>query len=285
MAITTFIPELWDARILANLNNTLVYANLVNRNYENEIKQRGDTVHIASLTDVTVKSYTNGTDLADPDSLTMTDQTLIINQADYFSFKVNDVDKVQANASYVDQATQSASYKFSDKVDSYIAGLLSAGTIVTDLGSSTTPLAITTADLAYSLLVKMKTAMDKANVPKSGRWVVMPPDYEGFMLLDSRFAAAYGTTAETNLKEGSIARACGFDIYISNNVPNTSSAKYKIIASTNDSCTYADQIIETEAMRMESDFADNVRGLHVYGAKVTRPAAIAVATVNFTSAS
>ena len=126
----------------------------------------------------------------------------------------------------------------------------------------------------------MKVALDKANVPKQGRWVVMPPEFEGLMLLDPRFA--YNTpNSNGRLENGEVARAAGFGIHISNNVPNTSSTKYKIIASYNGAATRAEQILKTEAYRPEKRFSDAVKGLHVYGAKVTRPNEIAVATVNF----
>ena len=39
---------------------------------------------------------------------------------------------------------------------------------------------------------------------------------------------------------------------------------------------YAEQIVSTEAYRMEKRFADAVKGLHVYGAKVTDGKAISV---------
>jgi len=34
MAIDNFIPALWSARLLENLNKSHVYANLVNRDFE-----------------------------------------------------------------------------------------------------------------------------------------------------------------------------------------------------------------------------------------------------------
>ena len=102
------------------------------------------------------------------------------------------------------------------------------------------------------------------------------------MLKDARFAAN-GGKGENRLETGAVARAAGFDIYISNNVPNTSGAKYKVIASTQESNTYAEQLIKTEAYRREKGFDDGVKGLLVYGAKIIRPAAVAVATVNFTA--
>ena len=66
-------------------------------------------------------------------------------------------------------------------------------------------------------------------------------------------------------------------------MPNTSGAKYKVIASTQESNTYAEQLVKTEAYRREKGFDDGVKGLLVYGAKIIRPAAVAVATVNFTA--
>ena len=54
MAITTFIPELWSARLLYALENSHVATNLVNRNYQGQITNAGDTVHINSIGAITV---------------------------------------------------------------------------------------------------------------------------------------------------------------------------------------------------------------------------------------
>lgn len=281
MAVTSFIPEIWNARLLNALRNDLVYTNLFNRNYEGEIRQAGDTVHINTITDITIKDYTRNTDIDNPEQLTTADQTLVVDQAKYYNFYLNDVDKAQALPGLIDAAMASASHGLAEAVDKYLAGLLASatGTITTGLGSTSTPLTVT-ASSAYELLVDMKTAMDKANVPKLGRKVVLPPEFEGFMLKDARFADN-GGKGENRLENGAVARAAGFDIYISNNVPNTSGAKYKVIACTDESNTYAEQLVKTEAYRREKGFDDGVKGLLVFGAKVVRPAAVAVATVNF----
>ena len=281
MAVTSFIPEVWNARLLNALRADLVYTNLFNRNYEGDIRQAGDTVHINTITDISIKEYTRNTDIADPDQLTTTDQTLVVDQARYFNFFLDDVDKAQAKPGLIDAAMASASHGLADAVDKYLADLLSkaTGVITAGLGSTATPLQITAAN-AYELLVNMKTALDKANVAKMGRKVVLPPEFEGYMLMDNRFAAN-GGKGEGRLENGAVARAAGFDIYISNNVPNTTGAKYKVIACTDESNTYAEQLTETEAYRRENGFDDGVKGLLVFGAKVVRPAAVAVATVNF----
>lgn len=245
-----------------------------------EISQYGDTVHINKFGKITSKKYTRNTDIEDPEDLSTEDQTLEIDQADYFNMAIDDVDAAQIRADLMDTAMAEASYSLSSTADAYISGLLKAGTATKGLGDDSTPTQIETPEKAYELLVDMKTNLDRANVPKQGRWVVVPPEFEGYMLKDPRFA--YNTQqSNTRLENGAVARAAGFEIYISNEVPNESSKKYKIIGSYSGSGTYANQILKTEAYRPQKRFSDAVKGLHVYGAKITRPECVAVATVNF----
>ena len=69
MAITSFIPKVWSARLTENLHKALVFGSLCNRNWEGDIAQFGDTVHINNLADITVKPYTPNTDIDDPEQL------------------------------------------------------------------------------------------------------------------------------------------------------------------------------------------------------------------------
>lgn len=55
MAISTFIPTIWEARLLAHLDKALVYGNLCNRDYEGDIRNYGDTVKINQIGNVEVK--------------------------------------------------------------------------------------------------------------------------------------------------------------------------------------------------------------------------------------
>lgn len=58
MAFSNFIPEIWSARLLEHMDKVHVYANLMNRDYEGDIKAYGDTVHINLLGDITISNYT-----------------------------------------------------------------------------------------------------------------------------------------------------------------------------------------------------------------------------------
>ncbi len=280
MSIATFIPTIWEARLLAHLDKALVYGNLVNRDYEGDIRQQGDTVKINQIADITVRDYKKGTDIT-IDDVDGTPTTLTISQDKYFAFKVEDVDAAQANVNLVDAAMARASYAMRDVVDQYVASFHASAGVTTGLGDDTTPLSITSATKAYESLVDLKGALDDANVPADGRFVVVPSQFYGYMLKDSRFVAAGTQKTDTVLTNGYIGQAAGFQIYQSNNVPNTKGTQYKILAGTRAAISFAQQITSTEALRMEKAFSDMVRGQLVYGAAVVQPKTLACMTANF----
>lgn len=145
MSIATFIPTIWEARLLAHLDKALVYGNLVNRDYEGDIRQQGDTVKINQIADITVRDYKKGTDIT-IDDVDGTPTTLTISQDKYFAFKVEDVDAAQANVNLVDAAMARASYAMRDVVDQYIASFYASAGVTDGLGNDTTPLSITSAN-------------------------------------------------------------------------------------------------------------------------------------------
>lgn len=184
MATTTFIPELWSARLLYALDKAHVATNLVNREYQGIIANQGDTVHINSIGAITVKDYTKNADIADPDALTTTDQTLVIDQCKYFNFQVDDVDNVQAAGDLVDTAMSRAAYS-----PGRCRGRLSAqddrcGRSFRQHGRRVQrPIALTAANV-YENIVKLRTKLDKANVPNPGRTIIVPPRLYALLLMD-----------------------------------------------------------------------------------------------------
>lgn len=258
MATASFIPQVWSARLQENLHNALVFGVLCNRNYEGDITQWGDTVHINNLADITVKPYTPYTDIDEPEQLSGTDTTLKIDHGAYYNFFINDVDAAQANADLMDAAMRNAAWKLAEDTEQYILGVIRQGAGSTVTGAIP-------AEGVYNLIISIKTALDGKNVPRAGRKLIVPASIEGKLLLDSRFITGNGAMAETRLAEGSVARAAGFDIYISNDLDD------EIIAMTSDGVTFAQQITKIEAYRREKGFDDGVKGLSLCGAKVVMP--------------
>lgn len=290
MAVDTFIPEVWRAELLTALHKSLIFgqSNVSNHNYEGDIAQYGDTVHIGSLSAPSIGDYVKNTTVIDPETLVTTDQTLVINVAKYFAFEVDDVDARQARdgGQLLTRAASEAAYKLADAVDQYLAGLMTTGA-----GNTVAAVDVTSATPggAYNVVLKLKLALDKANIPQDGRFLIVAPDFYAVLLSDPRFvdASQYGTNAP--IMNGEVGRVLGFSVMVSNNVPagtaGTSPAVSNfVLAGHSMATTFAEQISKVEAYRPENSFSDAIKGLHLYGGKVVRPEALAVCDVDVTIA-
>lgn len=283
MSLNNFTPEVWSARLLNALDTALVYGSpqVINRDYEGEISGMGDTVNINSIGDVTIADYTKNADISQPETLTDAQQKLVIDQGKYFNFAVDDVDKAQTKPKVMDEAMRRAGYGLQKKSDLYIASLYTQFTVVTGLGDDTTAL-VPTSTTMYEILVDIGVKLDETDTPSPDRFAVLPPWCIGLLLKDQRFVS-FGTVENiSRLQDGFIGEAAGFNIMKSNNVPNTSGAKYKIISGHPMAWSYAQQILKMEGFRPERRFSDAVKGLNVYGAKVVRPDQATVATLSKT---
>lgn len=284
MAIDRFIPEIWAAQLLVALRKALVFAQpaIVNRDYEGEIAQSGDTVRITSISDPTIGTYASDSTVITPETLTDAQLTLLINQSKYFAFKVDDVQMRQAKGNVIPQALSRAAYKLADAVDQYIAAFYTSVPAANDLGLLL--VGDTAAASVYDkVLVPLSVKLDEANVPTVSRWTVFPPWLYGRLLLDSRFIKVNESGTSAGLRNGEAGEAAGFTIYKSNNVVNSSGDDYEVLAGGgNMAISYAEQINKVEAYRPESSFSDAVKGLHLWGSKVVRPEALAGATVSQT---
>ena len=298
MAIINFNPTLWSKGFLYNLNKKHVHAAVMNRDYEGEIRQAGDTVKISSIGRITVKAYTRNagmggtaasptiTAIERPEILQGSSLFLTISEGDYFNFAVDDVDAWQQQPKLMDKAMKEASYAMANAVDLFCNETLQTGVSGTADGNGnrlTARILGTGAgdDDAYETLVDLATKLHEADVT-GDMWAIVPPWFIGLLQKDVRFTN-YGTAANREtLANGKIGRAAGFELSESNNLSGATSGTlavvggiYTILAGVNDAATFAEQVDKMEAFRPPDGFNDAMKGLHLYGAKVTRPYALA----------
>lgn len=285
-AINNFIPQIWSARILEALRKALVYAqaNIVNRDYEGDIQNAGDTVKINSIGDPTIFDYTKNTDMPSPETLNDSQKILQITQAKGFNFQVDDIDKAQQQPKVLDFALSRAAYKLADTADQYVGAQLVTGATVNVIGSQVNPIVAPTPTAgvlgAYENLVDLSVKLDEQNVPTDGRWVVIPPWYHGTLVKDQRFVSYAAVDVLYNRQVG---EAAGFAVLVSNNVPTVAPSganapttpRHIVLAGHQMAFSYAEQINSLEAYRPEKRFGDAVKGLHLYGGAVIRPEAVA----------
>jgi hypothetical protein len=276
--LDNFIPTLWSAELLVSLKNSLVFgqSGVVNRDYEGTISGYGDTVKINAIGEVSTGDYTKNTDMDAPQTLDGTQTTLVIDQAKYFNFQIDDIDKAQQNPKVMQQAMAESAYSLRNDADRYVADKMAtavtADNVIDKSAETFTPA------MAYEQLVDLSVRLDENNVPEEGRYVIVPPFFVGLIEKDDRFTnATEGGNAIT--RNGFVGRIAGFNVLKSNNVNTTAGADesskiYNIVAGHQMATSYAEQVNEVETYRPERRFADAVKGLHLYGAKVVRPTAL-----------
>ncbi len=268
MSATNFVPELWSRLLLTAFRKNLVFANLVNRDYQGEIRDQGDTVHITTPGAIQVRDYSGSVTY---DAVTSTQQSLVIDQAKYFGFEVSDIDAAQANVSLESTYVVEAAQALADEVDQNLAALYTAA------GLADIPITLSSGDL-YASLVLAGRRLDEANVPRTGRWVVVSPAGYAALLTNDKFVVQATATGDQIVRTGLVGQVAGFTVYTSNNIVESSSNVRKYLYGSNRAITFAEQISKTETLRREGSFNNAIRGLLVFGRRVVRPTSLGTIT-------
>lgn len=287
MSIDLFIPEIWSARLRRHLDRTLVYAQpmCANRNWEGEIAQAGDTVHIQRIGNPTILDYVPGVDMASPERPDGDTDALTVDQFKAFNVALDDVDAAQVNVDLLNGFTTRAGVAMAQVIDAFVANLMAAGAAnnVGDTNDPVTVFADGTGDFTpYKLAVDMRRRLANENSDLEDLWLAVSPDLEAQILLDPQYI---GTTRQEGdlTRTGKIGEIAGFDVLRTTGVPTAVGSAGGVAAiiggAGNYATTFADQLTKTEAYRIEGQFGDGVKGLEVYGAKVLEGETLVVAHV------
>ena len=264
MAVTNFIPTLWSAAILENFRAAQYIIPSVNRQYEGEIAA-GNSVKITGITAPSIQNYATSRTLT-IDALADSTQTLSINQEKAFSFKVDDIDRVQAAGSF-EPVTRDAGMALAEDAEAFVLAQMKAN------GTSAGTSAITTSAHAYAAIVAIRQALTKAKVPASERYLAVSPEFASLLLAEGSKLTSVPQAGTGELRNGVVGDVLGFTV-IEHPLLTHTSNRPAAIGYHGPSVGYVGQIAKTEGGRMELAFADYIRSLNVYGAKVLRPDAV-----------
>lgn len=275
------IPQLWSRKLLERFYDATVLNAISNTDYEGEIKNYGDTVIVNKIPDITISNYRMGDNLNVQRPVADTD-SLLIDQGKYWSFIMDDVADAQAMIDMVPKWSENTSEQMKIVVDTDVLAYLvgkavatnrgaTAGRLSTNinLGVAATPVAITKTN-AIDYIVDLGTVMDEANVPETGRKLVLPAWFAGVIKKSDLRDASVSGDSVSIARNGRLGMIDRFEIYISNLLPKTGANHY-VFAIHPKALSFATQLTKTESMRAESTFGTIMRGLMVYGRKVFQP--------------
>ena len=129
-----FSPIIYSKQAQIALRRSAVTNAITNNSYFGEIANQGDTVRIQKEPDVTVNALQRHTGIS-VEKLNDADFSLTIDQANYFAFKMDDIEEQFANVDFTSLAADRAAYKMADAMDtdvlSYLSGHTTAGAFIT----------------------------------------------------------------------------------------------------------------------------------------------------------
>ena len=252
MAVTNFIQTIWSKKIQDDLEIECKLVQNCLRTYEGDVKY-ARSVKVLGVGEPTVRKYTG--QAITVEEMSDRGQELVIDQANYFAFHVDDVNQAQSVPGLMEEYMAKSKHKLAVERDSYVAGLIKAATNVS------TATALT--------MEAVKEAIDDGIVELRLRNF----NEQGVIEIDPRAYNVFKNcliTLSTNnpelINRGVVGMYDGFEVVMTNNLAKDSTHVYCDIRGKK-AIAFAGQINEVEAMRDQSVFKDLVRGLDTFGAK------------------
>ena len=267
MAITNFIPNVWSENLYTQLDKQYIAVANCNREFEGDIKNKGAIVKICGVGEVEVKDYTKNSDMTTAQALSDTVKELAINQAKYFNFQIDDIDRAQSSPKLMNAAMKIAASSLANAADFAVYSLYNeAGSRVMNTSA--------TVDNIVDLIIDARTKLYENNVTDAHEVVIEVSPEIAALILKAKISLS--TDNGEALETGCLGSIGGCKIFVSNNLVTVASAdpntkNHKCIVRTKRAIAFAEQLSEIEAYRPEKRFSDAVKGLHLYGAKVIYP--------------
>ena len=265
MAITNFISTIWSENLYKKLDAKYVAVANCNREWEGEIKQKGDRVKILGVGPITIQDYTKNSNLSAPSTLSDNVRELVINQAKAFNFQIDDIDRAQSTPKIMDEALRLAASALANEADKYVFNQYAA---ISE--SNTITLANTTQENILDTIFAAILRLQNNGVTDDVVLEVSPAIAS--IILKAKLLLA--TDNRDAIENGCIGSIAGCKVFVSNNVNSVTSSGtvyYKCMMRTKRAIAFAEQLSEIEAYRPELRFADAVKGLMLFGAKIVYP--------------
>jgi hypothetical protein len=214
--LDAYVPELWANEGLAILEENMVMANLVHRDFENEVAKFGDVVNTRKPGEFKIRRKTDGTQLTQQDA-TATNVPVPLDQWFYSSFVIRDGEGSKSFQELKEIYLQPAMLTIARGVDRALLGRVHAylGTPAQRVGR----LGALSASNAKDYVLDAREKLNVHKAPLDGRRLVMAPTAETAMLKTDIFLKANERgDGGTALENATLGRILGFDTFMCQNV-------------------------------------------------------------------
>ena len=260
MAYSNFKPEIWAATIERTLRQKTILTDFCNDKIKGE-PTYGAVVNVLGAGVPSVRKYNPEEGLTTLDKPAGTVVQLTIDQANEFNFVVDDIDNAQTTPDLMPALMAEASGELAMYRDKYIAELAMGAENVSD------SVAVTNAADAKKVIDAGLRKLRENNVTPDKN-IRIELSYWMYQLFRDYLVEAK-TANDALLKNGTIGMYDGCAVAYSNNIHTDGTDHYCMIR-TDKAIALAAQVEKVEPYRPEKFFADAVKGLDVFGAKIVR---------------
>ena len=278
-----FSPIIYSQKVQKFFRTASVVEAITNTDYAGEIENFGDTVNIIKEPTVSVQAYTRGA-AVNPQNIQDDQLQLVVDQANAFAFKVDDIEERHSHINFESVATSSGAYALKNEYDKNVIAAMFAGPSASSpdhvIGSdgSGVDVGFDTSEIdPVDLISKHARLLNKQDVPEENRWFLGSPEFMEQLGQTSSKLMDDTTGNAAPLRNGKVysGKIMNMEIYMTNNFAASSTANYyKVLSGHMSSTATANHIAKIEVIRDTDSFSDVVRGLHVFGRKVLRDVAL-----------
>ena len=255
------------------------------------IEAYGDTVYIIKEPTITVSAFSRGA-VVDAQDITDDQIQLTVDQANAFSFKVDDIEERHSHVNFESVATSSGAYALKNAYDKNVIAAMVAGV------SSSNPDHLLGADSGsgqdqdvgfasgeidpVDTISKVNRLLNASDVPEENRWFLAGPEFVEQLGQANSKLMSDTTGNATPLRNGKViaGKIMNMDVYMTNNFAASSTSNFfKVLGGHMSSTATANHIAKIEVIRHPETFSDVVRGLHVFGRKVLRDNALVLSHI------
>jgi hypothetical protein len=261
MAYDNFKSIVWSKYIQHELEKITVLQEDCNTRFKGEAGL-GKTVKIIGVERPTVGTYVPGADIASAETPPDNSIFLNIDQYKYTHFLVDDIDEAQSQEGLMQAYMKESTAALAEARDSYIASLASGASL-----ASTSAQITTTTDARKAVDDALVTLWDNGVKISDNVVITISPWF--YALLKNALTAELSANVDM-IQKGILGTYNGAVVKMSNNLYNDGTDDYMMVR-TKGAIAFASGIEKTEAYRPDKQFADAVKVLDCYGAKLVRP--------------
>lgn len=286
-----YLPNKFAKKLLVAFYAATCFTVIANTDHEGDITRDGCSVRVRQRPTITIRTHVkNGELVYEHPAPGYVD--LLIDQGKYYGIAIDDVDALQSDIDMQNEWAADGGEQMKVEIDTAVLADIysdvdaantgaTAGKKSGDINLGTTGTWLDVDDTnAMETITACGLVLDEQNIPRGDgqRWIVLPHWY-GKSLKDGNLSnASFMGDGKSVLRgTGLIGQVDDFNVILSNNIAtgtDTAHTVYHCLFGHKKGLTFASQMLKNDILTDTKSFSKLLRGLHVYGYKVTKPEAL-----------